>query len=134
MINVRRMDRQSCVLVIEDDPDLRESLVEMLRHHGHRVCEASNGRVALDLLHRNPPPDVIVLDLMMPVMDGIEFLRRARSEAALRELPILVLTASNLPKPAGATDALRKPADLDRMLAEVQRYCAHPGTRRRRPG
>lgn len=128
------MERRSCVLVIEDDPDVRESLVEMLRHQGHRVIEASDGRAALELLHRDPPPDVIVLDLMMPVMDGAEFLRRARSETALRDLPILVLTASSLPKPAGATDALRKPADLDRMLAEVQRYCDHIETRRRGPG
>jgi CheY-like chemotaxis protein len=134
VINVHPMDRHSCVLVIEDDPDLRESLVEMLRHQGHRVTEASNGRAGLELLHRDPPPDVIVLDLMMPVMDGVEFLHQARSETALRDLPILVLTASGLPKPAGATDALRKPADLDRMLAEVQRYCAHIETRRRRPG
>lgn len=125
------MPRRSCVLVIEDDLDLRESLVEMLRHSGHRVTEASDGRAGLELLHAMPRPDVVVVDLMMPVMDGVEFLRRVRSEAPLRDLPILVLTASNLASPPGATHTLRKPTDLDRMLDEVNRYCCHEESRRR---
>lgn len=103
----------------------------MLRHSGHRVTEASDGRAGLEVLRGMPRPDVVVLDLMMPVMDGTEFLRRLRGETAWRDLPVLVLTASNLAPPPGATHTLRKPTDLDRMLAEVDRYCSHQEARRR---
>src|SRR5439155_7067879 len=66
-------DAATTVLVVEDDFDLRDALVPILEYEGHRVVSAANGREALDWLHAMPPPSLILLDLMMPVMNGEEF-------------------------------------------------------------
>jgi CheY-like chemotaxis protein len=83
------------VLVVEDDPINREILVRLLRKHGRQVLEADNGRAALRLIAATTP-DLIVLDLMLPEMDGLTFIHEFRKLPACRRVPIVVLTAKDL--------------------------------------
>jgi GAF domain-containing protein/CheY-like chemotaxis protein len=90
-----RFRRDLPVLIVEDDAPLRELLRRMLEREGYTVVEADNGRAALDRLQKGVP-GVILLDLMMPVMDGFEFLTELRREDAWRHVPVIVLTARDL--------------------------------------
>jgi PAS domain S-box-containing protein len=83
------------VLVVEDDPGTRELVRRTLEGRGLRVTEAENGKIAMDRMQEETPV-LIVLDLMMPVMDGFEFLQRIRKSEAWREVPVVVLTAKDL--------------------------------------
>jgi CheY-like chemotaxis protein len=113
----------SSVLVIEDDPDMRGLLVLMLEEQGHIVRSAANGRAGL-VAACKVRPDVILLDMKMPVMDGWEFARRYRAEAP-DPSPILVMTAAEDPrKPAediGAAGWLGKPVELEELFDTVKR-------------
>ncbi len=80
------------VLVVEDDDDVRESFAEVLELHGYRVVTAENGQRALEVLDDLPRPAVIMLDLMMPVMNGPEFLAELR-RGKHRELPVVIVSA-----------------------------------------
>jgi CheY-like chemotaxis protein len=90
-----RHRRELSVLVVDDDADLRELLRRLLQREGYRVVEAENGRAALDRI-REARPGLILLDLMMPEMDGFEFVRRFRKHDAWRGIPIVVITAKDL--------------------------------------
>jgi len=90
------------VLVVDDDPDVREIVRSTVEKTGIRIAEAENGKAALDWLANNRAPALVLLDLMMPVMDGFEFLERVQADAATRHIPIVVLTAKDL------TDAERR--------------------------
>ena len=82
------------ILVVEDDRDIRESVVEVLEDEGHGVTAAADGREALDhLLGAGPRPDLILLDLMMPVMSGYQFREEQLKSPALASIPVLVITA-----------------------------------------
>jgi CheY-like chemotaxis protein len=83
------------VLVVDDDPALRELIRRILEREGYRVAEAENGRAALARI-RETPPGLILLDLMMPEMDGFEFLAEFRKQDAWRMVPIIVITAKEL--------------------------------------
>jgi two-component system, chemotaxis family, chemotaxis protein CheY len=116
------------ILVVEDDAAIRALVSEVLRDDGYDVCEATNGAEALEYVgeHR---PDLIVLDLMMPVMDGWTFVEECRRQSRCSEVPIVVTSASHdLPKTAdrlrsyGVRTCLAKPFDLDGLLALVERY------------
>lgn len=95
---LRRLGKHDAarVLVVDDDPDMRETTRRMLERSGYTVAQAENGEEGLSWLAANPAPSVILLDLMMPVMDGFEFLERIRNTVAWREVPVLVLTAKAL--------------------------------------
>src|SRR5439155_12456386 len=81
-----------CVLVVEDDTDGRETLAELLEAEGYPVARAANGRQALDYLQRAGPPGLILLDLLMPVMDGYQFRQRQRQDPVLASIPIAVVS------------------------------------------
>ena len=102
-----------------------------LRNQGHRVMTARHGADALDQLREGDLPTVVVLDLMMPVMDGFQFLQAARADERLRSLPVVVITSSEQELPFGAQAIVRKPADLDVLLAMVGERCAHAEARGR---
>ncbi len=107
------------VLIVEDDVDIRETLHELLECAGYEASEAANGLEGL-LAARLAPPDLIVLDLMMPVMDGWQFRRAQRSDPALASIPVIVISASG-PSPIDADLFLQKPFPLDRLVAAVAR-------------
>lgn len=111
------------VLVVDDDRDIREGLQQLLESEGHTVFTASDGQDALEVLATIPRPGMVLLDLMMPRMNGHRFIQMVREDAALANLPIVVLTAA----PVSVKDVaglLRKPPDLDELLKIVERYCA----------
>jgi CheY-like chemotaxis protein len=116
------------VLVVDDNADMRVALVTMLRAMRYRTVEADNGRIALDwLLRREERPALILLDLMMPVMDGVELRRRLLREhtefAAIPVVLVSAFTAESHVVQLAAADFLRKPIDLQRMLQLVDRHC-----------
>jgi hypothetical protein len=90
-----RRRRDLPVLVVDDDADFRELARRMLEREGYTMVEADNGRAALDRL-RETTPGVVLLDLMMPEMDGFDFVAAVRADAAWRSLPIVVITAKDL--------------------------------------
>lgn len=90
------MSPEQIILVVDDDPDVRAVVRATTEKTGLQTAEASNGKEALDWLNRNPLPALVLLDLMMPVMDGFEFLDRIRSNPATASLPVVVLTAKDL--------------------------------------
>jgi len=123
------MARPSCVLLVEDDPLASEAMTLTFRKEGHRVLTARHGREALDQLRQGDLPAVVVLDLMMPVMDGLQFLEAARADDRLRSLPVVVITATDEELPFGAQAIVRKPADMDALLHMVGSHCAHAEAR-----
>jgi CheY-like chemotaxis protein len=109
------------VLIIEDERATRDTLSELLEKDGREIVTACDGREALDRLAQVRRPCLILLDLMMPGMDGWEFLRRQSSDPSIAGVPTIVLSASHLP--AGAKHQLAKPVDVERLLALVDQYC-----------
>jgi CheY-like chemotaxis protein len=112
------------VLVVDDDPGIRESLTELLRAEGHVVRTAENGAAALEIMRAQPRPDVVVLDLMMPVMSGWEVLAEVECDASLHNVPILVVSAMAAPVAAphqrgGVRMCLPKPLDVDILLDAI---------------
>ncbi len=115
------MDDRSPVLVVDDDPDIRETLREVIEAEGFAVVCAANGRAALDALSTGLRPSLIVLDLMMPSMSGWELLAAIRADRSLADLPVAVISAAGgRAPPPGATCFLRKPIDLDTLIELVR--------------
>ena len=105
-------------LVVEDDTDVRSGIRDLLRERGWSIDEASDGMSALDRLNRDPLPDVILLDLMMPGMDGASFLQVKKFDKRIAPIPVVVMTAyfSSAPKLAGVVRVLAKPLQIDALL------------------
>jgi CheY-like chemotaxis protein len=110
------------VLVVDDDPDILQTLGLCLSSEGYRVLMAANGKEALDILDREHP-NVILLDLMMPVMDGWQFVAELEHRGR-RDMPLLILSADRSvqghAKQLRANAHLAKPFDLDELLGKVQ--------------
>jgi CheY-like chemotaxis protein len=115
------------VLIVDDDLPIREALRALLEGEGYDVEEAENGRVALDRVRGGQAPAVVLLDLMMPVMTGGEFLRAVKHDPLTVRIPIIVMTAWR----SGATGItgvppdgyLRKPLNVDALLSMVRGFC-----------
>jgi signal transduction histidine kinase len=111
------------LLVVEDDADIREALDGLLSMEGFRVKGCSNGREALDWLHVAGKPDLILLDLMMPIMDGWQFRVAQKDDPELATIPVLALSADATAK-AAAIDAdayLKKPVDYETLIDTIDR-------------
>jgi CheY-like chemotaxis protein len=109
------------VLVVDDDPDILEAICDILEGERYRVERARNGAEALERLTREWPT-LILLDLMMPVMDGLAFAQALRLRGPDAAIPIVVISADGDPRKAalvGARGFLAKPFDVDALLAEV---------------
>ena len=99
-------------------------MAQLLLLEGFRAHAVANGREALDYLHHGDRPEVILLDLMMPVMDGWAFRRAQCSEPELADVPVIVLSALDPDRGADiGVEFLKKPLDFDRLLALVRHYC-----------
>jgi two-component system, chemotaxis family, chemotaxis protein CheY len=118
-------ESRSTVLVVEDDHDIRVSVRNLLEDEGYRVLSVTNGKLALDLLERaEPRPSLIILDLMLPVMDGWEFAEQLRERPRLARIPILIMSAyDEPPPPEGVVGFVKKPIDAGLLLNVVDRFC-----------
>ncbi len=123
----------ACIFVVDDDRDIRETLVEILVEHGCAAVGMANGRQALDALKRaedQPRPCLILLDLMMPVMDGREFRERQLQSPELAGIPVVVISAyqdlADEVKTMRVAACLQKPLQLADILRAAKEFCACP--------
>jgi len=110
------------ILIVDDDADIREGLSELLSDEGFDVATVSNGQAAIDLLRdRRPKSCVILLDLMMPVMDGRTFLRAKQSDPDLSTLPVVIITAgpTEFDETPDIRGCITKPIDLPHLFAAL---------------
>ena len=123
-------DNAPLVLLVEDDRDTREMYSEFLSYSGMRVTEASSGSRALDSA-RAERPDVIVTDIAMPGMDGIELSRKLRASEPTRDVPIIAVTGSlsEGAREAGANVVLEKPCSPDELLHVIEDVLHKPPPR-----
>jgi CheY-like chemotaxis protein/signal transduction histidine kinase len=114
------------ILVVEDDVRNIFALSSVLEPLGGKVLIARNGREALNRLNAKPLPDIVLMDIMMPEMDGIEAMQEIRKQSALQDLPIIALTAKAMPDDqqrclaAGANDYITKPIDVDKLVSLIR--------------
>jgi CheY-like chemotaxis protein len=114
------------ILVVEDDVRNIFALSSVLEPLGGSIMIARNGREALNRLASQPQPDIVLMDIMMPEMDGIEAMQEIRKQPALRDLPIIALTAKAMPDDqqrclaAGANDYITKPIDVDKLVSLIR--------------
>ena len=113
------------ILVVEDDPDILKLMEEALRGEGYRVVTAQDGAEALAAARREQP-DLIVLDLMLPRMNALQFRAEQRRDPALASVPIVCLSAlshaQTIALELGTDDCLPKPVDFDRLLEIIRRH------------
>jgi CheY-like chemotaxis protein len=121
------MERGEQILLVEDDPATRDAVALALELEGYAVFGAADGAEALARLRSGPPPRLILLDLMMPVLDGWTFRARQQQDPALASIPVVVVSADgSVPQKAaalGAADHLTKPIDVGQLLQTVKRHC-----------
>jgi CheY-like chemotaxis protein len=117
------MDNRKTILICDDEPALRE-LIRASLDDRYLFAEASDGLTALELA-REVEPDIVVLDLMLPRLGGLEVLARLRADEYLRDVPVLVITAWNETREdvlaAGAAEFTSKPFDPDALKASIER-------------
>ena len=118
------------ILVVDDNQDNNEIIAPRLRFRGYEILEASDGEQALALV-RESAPDLLLLDVMLPDIDGYEISRRIKGATDLPFIPIILVTARDSTQDkvagldAGADDYLTKPLDLEEFLSTVERYLPH---------
>jgi CheY-like chemotaxis protein len=115
---------QKTVLLVEDDLEIRDILQDLLEQEGYDVVPASNGKQALDFLTLNDPQraDLVILDLMMPMVSGWQVLDKMKSDPVLTDIPVIVLSAVTRKKPQGATTFLRKPFSLKVLFEAIRTF------------
>ncbi len=123
------IEQRRSVLLVDDDPDVRGSLGEFLSDEGYDVVTAENGAHALSLLNDGLRPTIVVMDLMMPEMDGLTFRRRQLERTDLAAIPVVVVSASGTAyqdacRSLDIRDILAKPVDVERLLAVISDRCS----------
>jgi CheY-like chemotaxis protein len=118
------MSDKATVLVVEDNRATREGILSFLRDEGYVAVGAENGQRALELIDKMGPPNLILLDLMMPVMDGWQFLAQHRAAGTV-DCPVVLLSGLPYIQDApGVADFLSKPIRFEKLRACLERYCA----------
>lgn len=116
-----------CVLVVDDDVDIRQFVQTALEEAGHRVVSAPSGASALEFLHDGMAPSAVLLDLMMPGVNGLETVQTMRTDERLAAIPVALLTAyPSLAREASSMDGLEiitKPVDVEELVGFADRYC-----------
>jgi CheY-like chemotaxis protein len=112
------------VLIVEDEEDLRELMQTALESRGYAVVTAEEGGEALLKLEHLERPCLVLLDLLMPGMNGWEFYTKMRERPSLEGIPVIVHSSASDRAPAGVTQVIQKPITFDRLLAVVSKYCA----------
>jgi CheY-like chemotaxis protein len=112
------------VLVVEDEEELREMMRDALELNGYAVVTANDGNDALSKMAGIDHLCLVILDLLMPEMNGWDFFERLRQSGTLASVPVVVHTSAPDRAPAGATRVLRKPLMFERLLSVVREYCA----------
>ena len=129
---LKKRESMAKILVVDDEPNIVKLTSFHLRRHGHEVVSADNGAAALVTANQERP-DLIILDVMMPVMDGFETLRSLRAAEETREIPIIMLTCRNLDHDIahglmeGADLYITKPFEMDKLMLAVRRLLAVAG-------
>jgi two-component system, OmpR family, response regulator CpxR len=114
------------VLLVEDDLDVRDVLQDLLEDRGYDVIPAENGKQALEYLCLDSArPDVVILDLMMPLVTGWQVLETMRADPRLARVPVVVLTAVTRDRPSGATAVVKKPFHMEDLFTTLER-CVMP--------
>ena len=108
------------ILVVDDESSMRFLLRLTFESEGFEVVEAHHGAAALERVKEGPPPDLVVTDLMMPVMEGRELVERLQADLATAQIPILVLSSNANVEVLGAAAPLRKPFDRDALPGAVR--------------
>ncbi len=125
---MKRKLKNKCVLIVDDDERNRYALSSYLDTLEMNVLTANDGEAAITLLRSGKPVDLILLDIMMPIMDGFEMLRLLRSDATLKHIPVIAVTAKAMKGDeskcleAGASDYIPKPIDLQRFLSKMLKW------------
>jgi CheY-like chemotaxis protein len=115
------------ILVVDDEPDILEAMQLVLEGAGYEVLVAADGGKALDFLRNHADPCLILLDLMMPRMNGWQFLAAAQQEALLVATPVIVLSGGAFPREEvlalGVAEYLNKPLKIETLLSIIRKYC-----------
>jgi CheY-like chemotaxis protein len=109
-------------MVVDDDEDVRDALCEIIQGHGYDAVSAPNGKEALELLRTRERPCFVLLDLIMPVMDGWQFLDAVALDTELATIPISISTSAPERAPAGRP-VFAKPINIAALLEYIDRYC-----------
>ena len=126
------MSAQPNVLVVEDDVHIAHVLSFMLERQAYRVIHMADGRAAVQHVQSQPAPDLVLLDVMLPYVDGFELIRLIRAQAGWDSVPVLMLTAKNAERDtvraldAGANDFIIKPFQPQELLARLRRFLKTP--------
>jgi two-component system cell cycle response regulator DivK len=121
------MSKRKCILVVEDQPDSRQIIRDMLASTDYEITEAENGEEALAAITKQRP-DLILMDVQMPIMDGYTATRQIKADAALRSIPIIAVTSYALSgeekkaRAAGCDDYVPKPFSPRQLLAKIRDY------------
>jgi CheY-like chemotaxis protein len=116
------------VLVVEDEKELREMMCEVLELNGYTVVTAPEGQAALEALERIDHLCLVLLDLLMPGMNGWELMKQIRARSEYATTPVIVHSSAPESAPQGATRVLRKPVEFQRLLDVVREFCAQNQT------
>jgi DNA-binding response OmpR family regulator len=126
------MSAQATVLVVEDDVHIAQVLTFMLERQGYQVTHAGDGRAAAAHIDAGPAPDLVLLDVMLPYVDGFEILGLIRARAGWKDTPVLMLSAKDTERDttraleAGASDFIIKPFQPQELLTRLRRFLKTP--------
>jgi CheY-like chemotaxis protein len=115
------------ILIVDDDADIRDSLAELFEDEGYGVATAADGSAGLLALNAGTLPCVVILDLLMPVLDGNEMYSMMQADPRLANVPVIVSTSDPSRAPSGVL-IIKKPVNLARLLSAVRQHCPQPSS------